>query len=197
MLAIGGLPGDAELGCGGTLLQHRARGEDIVLVPLSLGRDGTGGDAMRVAADRLGARVIVTESAVGRADDSSEHQLLLERLVREIQPHTVFVPSLGDDEPDRREAHRLSRDAVTDVPTVLAYETATTTPQFQPSRFVDVHEQMIEKLQALSAYAVGPRARPELRPAYAQAHARYWGRFAGFGEVEPFEVLRQDGKDAS
>ena len=197
VLAIGALPGDVEAGCGGTLLQHIARGDEVLVVPLALGPDGQGRDAVHKAAELLGARVIVTESSVSYADDPSEHQLLVERLVREIKPHTVFLPSLGDDEPDRREAHRISRSVMTHVPNLLAYETATTTPQFHPSRFVDVSDEMVSKLEALMPYAGGPLARPELRAMFVQAQARYWGRFAEFGEVEPFEVLRVEGSDVA
>lgn len=196
VLALGALPGDVEMGCGGTLLQHIGRGDEVLVVPLSLGAGGDD-ETVRKAAEVLGARVIVTASAVSYADDPTEHQLLLERLVREIKPHTVYVPSLGDDEPDRREAHRISRSAVSDVPNLLAYETATTTTQFRPSRFVDVSEEMARKLAALAPYATGPMARADLGSAYVEAHARYWGRFIDFGEAEPFEVLRQDGSAAA
>ncbi len=195
VLAVGGLPGDVELGCGGTLLQHITRGDEVLIVPLALGPGGKGANIVRKAAEMLGARVIVTESSVSHADDPSEHQLLLERLVREIKPHTVFLPSLGDDVPDRREAHRISRTAVNEVPNLYAYETASTTPQFHPSRFVDVGQEMVRKLEALTPYGVPPMARPELRPAFAQAQGRYWGRFIHFGEAEAFEVLRVDGSD--
>lgn len=197
VLAIGGKPGDVELGCGGTLLQHLARGDEVLLVPLALGTDGKGAEVVRKAAGMLGVRVIVTETSVSHADDPSEHQMLLERLAREIKPHTVYLPSLGDDEPDRREAHRISRSATSEVPNIFAYETATTTPQFHPSRFVDVREEMGRKLEALTPYQSGPLARGDLRPAFVQAHARYWGRFADFGEIEPFEVLRLEGSDVA
>ncbi|MBW3535798.1 MAG: response regulator [Gemmatimonadetes bacterium] len=197
VLAIGGMPGDVELGCGGSLLQHLDRGDEVLLVPLALGSDGQGTAVVRKAAEMLGVRIIVTETSVSHADDPREHQMLLERLVREIKPHTVFIPSLGDDEPDRREAHRISRSAVGEVPNLLAYETATTTPRFHPSRFVDVGPQMGRKLEALTPYQSGALARDDLRPTFVQAHARYWGRFAGFGEAEPFEVLRVEGREVA
>jgi CheY-like chemotaxis protein len=190
VLAIGALPGDVEGGCGGTLLGYRERGEGVLVLPLSTSTEdgGSGAEAERKAAELMGARIIISE-----AGNPSEHQLLLERLVREIKPHTVLIPSLADDNPERREAHRISRASLTTVKSVLAYETATSTSDFRPSRFVDIAPTILRKLEILGPFRA--HGRPDLDPRYVQAAAVHWGRRAGFGEVEAFEVLRDEGKD--
>ena len=55
--------------------------------------------------------VIITEASVSAADNPTEHQILLERIVRELQPHTILIPSQADDNPGQREAYRISRAA--------------------------------------------------------------------------------------
>ena len=195
VLAIGALPGDVEGGCGGTLLACRERGDGVLLLPLS-GHTG-GGDpsagAEHRAAELMGARVIITEASVSEAGNPAEHQMLLERIVRELKPHTILIPSQADDNPERREAHRISRVAVAEVPTVLGYETATSTPDFRPTRFLDIAPVMISKLEVLTAFR--DHNRPDLQAKYVQAAALHWGRHIGYGEAEAFEVLREEGKD--
>lgn len=196
VLAIGALPGDIEGGCGGTLLSARAKGQGVLLIPLSatVAADATVKEAQRRSAESMGARVIMTGTAVTEADNPAEHQLLLERIVRELKPLMAFVPSLADDNPHRREAHRISRTAVADVPIVLAYETGTSNHQFAPSRFLDVGAHIEKKLEVLTAYE--SQGRPDLDPEYVMAAARHWGRHVKFGEAEAFEVLRDGGTDA-
>ncbi|MSR36576.1 MAG: hypothetical protein EXR95_08035 [Gemmatimonadetes bacterium] len=94
----------------------------------------------------------------------------------------------------RREAHRISRAALAEVPTVLTYETGTSTAEFAPTRFLDVEAFMEKKLEVLTAYL--DQARPDLDAGYIQAAARHWGRNVKFGWAEAFEVMRDQGKDS-
>ena len=196
VLAIGALPGDIEGGSGGTLIGALSTGHSVLLLPLSARLDASDvlAEAQKRSAERMGARTITTGSSVSHADNPVEHQMLLERIVRELKPVVALIPSLADDHPHRREAHRISRTAIVAVPTVLTYETATSTPDFRPTRFLDISAYMDKKLEVLTAYR--DSARPELLPGYVQAAARHWGRHTNFGEAEAFEVMRKDGKDA-
>lgn len=195
-LAIGALPGDIESGCCGALLAARASGHGVLLIPMAAGTaaEGSAREAQRRAAEIMGARIIMTGASVSHAEDPTEHQLLLERIVRELKPVIAFVPSLADDDPRRREAHRISRTAVAEVPLVLAYETGTSTPDFRPSRFLDIEPWIEEKLEVVGAYQ--DQARPDLDPAYVSAAARHWGRHLHYGAAEAFEVLRAQGEHA-
>lgn len=188
VFALEALPGDAIGGCGGALLRHIDEGAEVLIFLLSPG-DAAQLEAGRAAADRLGARIIVGPDEPTDDDAMVERQLLLERVIREFDPHFAYVPSLGDDRPVRREAHRLSRVAVNGVKTVMAYATGSTTLEFRPTTFRDIAQVVPRKVAALDHFARFGADRPDLSLRFAQAQARYWGRFAGFGEVEPFEVL--------
>jgi CheY-like chemotaxis protein len=195
VLAVGALPGDVEGGCAGTLLEALANGHSVLIVTLSAhpGRGDVGGDAQRRSAELMGARTITTGASVSHAENPVEHQMLLERIVRELKPVVVLIPSQADDSPARREAHRIARTVLTEVPTILAYETATSTVDFRPTRFLDIGAQMERKLEVLGAYH--EHARPEMAPAYVRAAARHWGRHLDFGEAEAFEVLKDEGEE--
>jgi hypothetical protein len=101
------------------------------------------------------------------------------------------MPAPDDRDPSRRQAAEMAMEAAVEVPTALAYETATTGLDFTPSRFNDVRAEMVLKLEALAAYQAVGASRVDLRPRMAQAYARYWGRFKEFTEVEAFEKVEE------
>ena len=47
------------------------------------------------------------------------------------------------------------------------------------------------KVEAIAAYGSQVVKRPYLRESLLRATAEYWGRFAGYGLVEPLEVMRE------
>jgi len=190
VLAIGGLVGDVEMGCGGTLIRMVAEGEAAVILPIC--RDetdeaGAGLVAARNAAELLGARIVLEEDAM---DETERRVDLIEAIVAEVKPTTVLMPAMDDAHASRREAFRIAKVATALVPTVWSYQTATTGFEFRPQRFEDVREQMMLKMEALALYQEAGASRQDLMPRLAQAYARYWGRFEEFSEVEAFEVLR-------
>jgi CheY-like chemotaxis protein len=187
VLAIGALPGDVEWGCAGQLLAVRQRGEEVVVMPLQSRADAA--DAERRGAERLGARLILADGQVAGPEGTRAQQMLLERIVRELKPHLVLIPSLADGNGERRETHRVARAAVDDVPTVLAYETSTSTADFHPSRFVDIGPHLERKIELLGDYVA--RGRAEIDPSFVEATARYWGKHLEFGLAEAYEVLKE------
>lgn len=191
VFALGARPGDVEFGCGGSLAAHRGAGHDVLVFVLSTGSDdeGLGLDRARAAAEALDVRIIVADTTTAGAD-IAEQQLLLERVVRDMKPEWAYVPTLGDDDAIRREAHRLSRTAVGDVPGILAYATPTATLDFRPNTFRDVTRWMERKRASLASYGGLPRSPTAFDPDFVEAHARYWGRFRGYTRVEPFEILK-------
>lgn len=193
VLAVGGLVGDAEMGCAGSLIHHRRDGCDITVVVLcrdDLDPSGVGLTGAAQSAARLGARLVVDELAL---DDTQRRVALMQRLARDLQPRVAYIPAMDDIHPARRETFRIARAAASGVPTVLGYQTATTGLEFRPSRFHDVGDVLVDKMEALTAYQEVGLNRLDLAPRMAQACARYWGRLERFTEVEAFEVVRSGG----
>jgi CheY-like chemotaxis protein/LmbE family N-acetylglucosaminyl deacetylase len=190
ILAIGGLVGDVEMGCGGTLIRQAAAGAQVVIVPLCRDEMDSGNKGLAgadKAAQMLGARVVIDEGAL---DDTQQRMAIVEKLVADLRPRTVLFPAMDDSHPARREAFRIAKASTGAVPTLLGYQTATSGLDFRPSKFEDVSEHLMDKMEALTAYMESGANRLDLTPRMAQAYARYWGRMHRFAEVEPFEVIR-------
>ncbi len=189
VLALEGKLGDAEMGCGGTMMRAVENGAKAVVMPILKDADGATPmelKAATIAAEMLGAELRVDRTLFG---DLAGQRDLIERTLNELRPGTIYLPAPDDRDPSRRQASSLGREAAVEVESVFGYETATTGLDFTPSHFVDVRAQMVLKMEALAAYQSVGAARVDLRPRMAQAYARYWGRFRDFNEVEAFEDM--------
>jgi len=190
ILAIGGLVGDVEMGCGGSLVEWATQGKTVYVAPLcgdELDASGAGLTGAREAATLLGVHAVIDEAAM---EDTTRRVGLVEQLVRECNPEVMYVPAMDDNHPARREAFRIAKAASGNVPVVLGYQTATTGLDFRPVRYVDISNEMMVKMEALAAYQAAGASRLDLGPRLAQAYARYWGRLNKFTEVEAFEILK-------
>lgn len=191
VMAIGGLVGDVEMGCAGTLMAAVEAGRTVVTVPLcgdDGDRDGRGLQGAVAAAELMGSAAILDRGAM---EHTTGRVALLEQLVSERQPEVVYLPAMDESHPSRMEAFRIAKAATTTVPEIHCYQTATTGLEFRPDRFVDVGDRMVMKMEILAAYQAAGAGRLDLTPRMAQAYARYWGRFQGFAEVEAFETLKE------
>jgi len=190
VLAVSALVGDAEMGCAGALLRHNKDGANVTIVVLNGDESGTGRVGFmgaKQAAEALGAKLVVDEAALG---DTRQRVAFMQRIVKELQPKVAYIPAMDDSHPARREAFRIARAAAAGVPSVLAYQTATTGHEFRPARFEDVSDVLVDKMEALTCYTDAGLQRLDLSPRIAQAYARYWGRLQRFTEVEAFELVR-------
>lgn len=191
VLAVGGLVGDVEMGCGASILRLRAEEErEAVILPLckdEMDTTGSGIKAARAAADILGGRLVLDLNAM---EETERRVALLEEVVQDLKPTTALIPAMNEMHPARMEAFRIAKGATSSVPRVLGYQTATTGMDFKPDLLRDVGEYMVGKMEALAAYHEAGAARLDLAPRMAQAYARYWGRFEQFSEVEAFETIR-------
>jgi CheY-like chemotaxis protein/LmbE family N-acetylglucosaminyl deacetylase len=196
ILAVGILPGDVEAGCGGSLLRHARSGDAIGLLVLSVGVQGSDGEevreAARLASHDLGATLFLPPEDAREPVDLNTMVVRLQGTVREMAPNLVLAPSPRDVRESRRNAFRATELATSGTQSLLCYQAATTTLDFRPTHFEDISEFLVGKMGALSRYQAQISGRPHLDPSLAAATARYWGRFLGYSEVEPFEVVRQN-----
>lgn len=195
VFALAARSGDAVLGCGGTLAFHHAQGHRVVIFVLEAESDGGALDRRRArqAGERLGARVLMGNRAV-TPEEREERRWLVKRVVQELDPDVAYIPSVADSDPDRLAAHHLGMEVLRDTGAVLAYGTATATLDFRPGFYKAIDSYVSHKLEALEAFQGSPPPPRELSARFAQASARYWGRFADFREVEPFQVIRGEGR---
>ncbi len=195
VLAIGAHPDDIEIGCGGTLLEHRRRGDRVSLLTMSHGAVGGAaherGDESVAAAETLGGQLLLANLPDTRISDGIETIRLIEAVVRAIDPTVVYVHSRHDNHQDHRSVHSATLSATRTVPRVLAYQSPSATNEFNPTKFIAIDEVLVRKLDVLSRFE-SQRLRSYLEAEAVVSGARYWARHlaprARF--AEPFEVIR-------
>ncbi len=195
VLALGAHPDDVENGCGGALLRHLDMGDRVVILTLTQGEDD-GSESRRtgeaeLAARLMGARVVLADLPAMSVSDGDESIEVIERVVDAFEPEVVYTHSPHDSHPDHRNAYRATIMAAREAPTLYCYQSTSTTTDFKPTLFVEVSEYLVRKKEILSLFQTPDTNRPYLKPSFIEANAVYWGRFAGYGRVEPMEVVRR------
>ena len=196
ILAVGILPGDVEAGCGGSLLKRAMTGDSVTVMVLATGAVGLDAEEVR-AATRRAARDLGTELLMPAEDarellDLDTMVMRLQDAVHKIRPNVIYAPSARDVRESRQNTFKAAELAAFGAQDLLCYQAATTTLDFRPTHFEDISDFLDRKMATLSRYHAQSLGRPHLDPSLAGATARYWGRFLGYTEVEPFEVVRQN-----
>jgi two-component system response regulator HydG len=195
VLAIGAHPGDVEIGAAGSLLAHRAMGNEVSILTLSRGARG-GTESTRASESAMAARVL---GATLYHDDLQDTNIsesdptigVISRVVESVQPTVIYTHSFHDVHQDHRNTYRAAMVAVRDIGRVYCFQSPSATVDFRPTRFVNIDEHLKRKLQAIDAFASQVEVRAYLEPDLIQSTARYWSRFGGGRYAEAFEVVRE------
>lgn len=194
VLAIGAHADDVENGCGGALLRHLDLGNRVVILVLTQGEED-GSPSVRageieLSARLLGARVIIADLPATQVTDGEDTIQVIERVMQAFEPEIVYTHSPHDLHTDHRGAYRATLIAAREAPTLYCYPTKASTVDFKPSMFVEISEYLEKKKEIVSLFQTPEVNLPYLKGTFVEASALYWGRFAGFGRVEPLEVVR-------
>jgi len=197
VLAVGAHPDDVEIGCGGTLLRHAEAGDQIRLLTLTNGERG-GRAAERIEEARASAALLGADLRILDFPDTmltSDGPLIaaIEAAIAEYAPTHVYMHSRHDTHQDHRAVFAAARVATRSIANVACYQSPSTTVDFAPALFVDIEQTLSRKLELIAAHVTQWSHRPNIDPELMRATARYWGRFAGGGHVEAFEIVRQTG----
>jgi LmbE family N-acetylglucosaminyl deacetylase len=222
VLCVVAHPDDEVLGVGGTLARHAADGNDVHICILSDGvsaRHDEVNEAARRQIERRQARAeeacryLGVDSVTFHSFPDNEFDSVplleivktVEKEIRDNNPSVVYTHHYGDLNID----HELTCRAVTtatrplkdsSIERVLAFETLSATewsapsPEnvFQPQTFVNIADQLENKLDALRVYKDELRELPHPRnPKIVRQNAEVWGAKAGIPAAEPFELLRE------
>ena len=164
---------DEVLGCGGAIALAAAAGRTVHILVLC--GDGSDHDGRRREAAGRAAKLLGAEPPgfAGFPENASDTVPLgkvvevIERVVGELRPETVYVAHGGNLNVDHQTAFRATATALRPVPAspvaeFFAYEIASSTDwappgfgaPFVPNRFVDIERVLERKLAALEVYAV-------------------------------------------
>jgi LmbE family N-acetylglucosaminyl deacetylase/CheY-like chemotaxis protein len=195
VLAIGAHPDDVEIGCGGALAKHQAKGD--VLHILTMSRGAAGGDVnvrtaeAQRAASMLGAELSFGNLQDGHIGEGVETIEIIQDAVRRLRPTHVYTHCLEDTHQDHRAVHSASLVAARGVPNVYCYQTPSSTVEFLPNRFVDITDFIKQKLQVIGMYKSQVERMEAMHDDVILTNARYWGRYAGYVLAEPMRIVRQ------
>jgi LmbE family N-acetylglucosaminyl deacetylase len=157
ILAIGAHPDDIEAGCGGALVKYARNGHRVFLMVMTEGEQGADAGIRKFeqeqAAKMLRAERIYwggyrdTEVPMGR-----ELIQTIERVVRDVDPHFIFVHYQDDTHQDHRHIAESTLTATRYTRNVLFYE-GPTTQNFAPTVFIDIDTVLDDKIAAIAAHA--------------------------------------------
>lgn len=195
VVAIGAHPDDIEIGVGGTIALHRARDEDVRFVVLTRGEELSEPERREREA-REAAAVLDVESVhfVGYEDTAvpydNEAVSEIEAHLAEMNADRAYVHSPEDTHQDHRKAALSSIAATRNTDEVLAFESPSTRPSFEPQYYSSFDTEMLErKIEAIRAHE-SQREKKYLEAEAMKGLARFRGRQANKRYAEAMEVIR-------
>ncbi|CAM4444093.1 MAG: hypothetical protein LEGION0403_FIIPPAGN_00159 [Legionella sp.] len=194
VLAIGAHPDDVEFGCAGALAKHRADGDSLNILTLSMGEVG-GDSSIRMRESQKAAEMQNAQLFMGNFIDTDiNHSAttiqFIEKIVQEVQPTHIYTHSFHDSHQDHRSTHQATITACRKIPNLYCYLSPSSTVDFKPNVFINIDKFIEVKLLVLSLFSSQYSIRPYLEPDLIKAIARYWGRFSNYNLVEPMEVIK-------
>jgi len=216
ILVIAPHPDDEVLGCGGVMARHSAHGDSVQVVVVSRGApDIFPPEVIEETRTELAAahkllgveNVHFLDFPAPRLDAMPGHVLAdaLTRLVREIQPHTVYTPHWGDLHSDHKAVYWATMVAARPngtarVDRLLCYETLSETEwgtppadnAFSPNVFVDISDFLPAKLAAMACYRTQLKEHPNSRSLRSvEALATLRGSMVSLRAAEAFVLVRE------
>ena len=217
VLAISAHPDDETLGCGGTLLKHKAAGDSIFWIIATVCHepqwsaaviDRKAEEVERVA-EAFGAKRYKLGFPNARLDTIGTGELMrpIEKIVDEISPEIVYLLHGGDIHTDHHALFDASMSVLKPfymkrrgIRRVLGYETLSSTdaaPQrgermFMPNVYSDITPFLEQKLDVMRLYETEIHKEPMPRsPSAIRALARFRGSTISAEYAEAFTLIRE------
>jgi LmbE family N-acetylglucosaminyl deacetylase len=218
VLAISAHPDDETLGCGGTLLRHRAAGDRLFWLIATQPHEPQWTPPQIEAAARQVEQVAAAYGVerffkLGlpstRLDALPQADLIagIARVIREVRPEVVYLVHAGDVHTDHHAVFTAVFSAAKTFATrqlglrrVLSYETLSSTDAapaqaqraFVPNVYHDITPFLQRKVEIMSLFKTEVQPDPLPRgPSAIQALARFRGAAIGVEHAEAFMLLRE------
>ena len=217
VVAVAVHPDDETLGCGGTLLKHKANGDDIHWLIVTSIKEKYGFDARMVENRR---QEISTVSSL--YDFNGVHNLdfptmqldgipfsrLVERIsgvFKKIEPDIVYLPFKGDVHTDHQIAFQaaysctksfrypsIKKIVMMEILSETEFAPSANADGFVPNMFVDISDFIARKMEIMNVYAIEIGQHPFPRSARnINALATLRGATAGCEYAEGFVILKE------
>jgi LmbE family N-acetylglucosaminyl deacetylase len=193
ILAIGAHPDDIELGCSGTLLNHKENGDEIFLLVMTNGENG-GEKKLRVeeakkAAEIIGGNITVLDFHDGEIREDIHLIKTIENYVKLKKIDVMYTHSKNDRHQDHRNIASSCQIAMRFVNECYSYETPVTPNNFLPTMFVDITKNFEKKMLCVNCH-ITQEVRYYVKSSSLTNMSSFRALNAGFPEkkFESFEV---------
>lgn len=206
---------DELLGCGGTILAHRSRGDEvhwcIITEPASyeseLYKKARDDRKHKIISEMSFSDCVELCLPATELDGVGINSIVkkISAVISRIEPEIVYLPHCGDVHSDHRIIHAATLSCTKwfryhSIVRILAYETLSETEQgygtvgqvFAPNVYTDITPYLEKKIRLLEIYRdeMGKHPFPRSEKA-VKALANYRGATAGFEAAEAFMLLRE------
>ena len=193
VIAVGSHPDDIEYGCAGTMMKHVLKGDEVHFVILCHG-EKSGDPAVREKEARLSAERIGAKLHMFEYPDTSipqDHTIIdnLERIIREVGADRIYTHSVKDTHQDHRNVAYATLAAARDVAEIMFYESPSLYLDFNPNYYVDITNQIEDKLHVLEMFAT-QNGKDYMKIEAIKGLAQYRGLATKIKHAEAFEVFR-------
>ena len=194
IIAVGAHPDDIELGCGGTVSAAAKAGKKIIAVVMTKGEQSANPEIRCEESKKALNMLGVSEVHFGDFPDtevpsSSKAVKFLEAFYDKQKPETILTHSINSMHQDHRQVGWLSMAAFRFSPRILAYETPRVTSSFTPAYYVDISDNINEKLAALKCHG-SQKTKPYIHVESIVSMAVFRGHQVNVNYAEAFEVVR-------
>lgn len=203
ILAIGAHFDDIELGCGGSLLQWKSKGYEIVLfIASQSGYQNAQGKIIRSndvayqegleSSKYLGARLIAGNFPTFELEFNESLNSKLIETLDNVKPDLVLTHWTGDVHHDHRALALASLHCCRHVPKFLMYcsNWYGSDERFDPKFFVDISDTIEKKIELVKIYQSENTRTGGLWLDYVSSYSRIMGLKAGVEYAEGFQLVR-------
>ena len=213
VLIIAVHPDDETLGCGGTLLKHKAKGDDIHwLICTSIDKDHSYYETRKKEMQEVSAlygfsSIHNLRLKTMQVDEYSVSELVgkLSKVINEVQPNIIYLPFKGDVHTDHRRIFEASYSCTKSfrypfIKKIYMIETLSETEfspstkedSFIPNVFVDISEYFDKKIEIAKIYQSEMSEHPFPRSTRnLKALATLRGATCGCEHAESFVLLKE------
>lgn len=200
-MAVMAHPDDAEIWCGGTLMRHTDRGDDVLICILSYTEDSQRGLEARETARQMGCQVELLGMLDSGIRDTEDAVKRVWKWIESFQPDTLITHWHDDMHPDHEATFNLVRRAllhcfinetsidIQHFPRIFCCDSLSSMGlhgPFKPDRYVDVADAWGRKIAAIKTHQSQPVG---LLLEMIENQGRSHGRVAGMQRAEGFLYL--------
>lgn len=195
VLFIGAHPDDIELGAGGSLIKHIKKGDKIIYLVLSKGEKG--GDPIireRELKEILDELKIKDHFLFDFPDTRLQEYFIeikdkIEEIIEKYNPIRIYTHSLRDHHQDHITVANATKIAGRKIPQILSYWSPSTYNNFHPEYFIDISEEMKDKIKILKKFK-SQSNKDFLKRSLVKSINRYFGYLSNIRYAEGFEIIR-------